>query len=294
MDQQIQLLLRRLDDLSGEFRELRDGVQMVVQIAELDPEMALTRARKVLEYIIRDVYKRRCGREPKTQPLENLLQQLVKDGHLPNRIDAYANTIRKLGNVGTHTFGEKVTMLDVQSSLNQLLPILLWYFEVERPEAMRKAPDTDEEAQREQEEAERLRAEEAQRQRQETEAVAARKVQADAARKAQEEATRKAQAEVARKIKEAADKADKLKKDQQNVLLKQKDKEPGPGTNAGKLFVWVLVVLQIGSIILSAVANSGIPILLGLAIWPVFFLYNYLTTKTASVEKADAPESKKK
>lgn len=159
MDQQIQLLLQRLDDLTGEFRELRDGVQKVVQIATADPEMALTRVRKVLEYLIRDVYTRRYGREPKTQPLENLLQLLVKDGHLPTRIDAYANTIRKLGNVGTHSFGEEITTEDVQASLNQLLPILLWYFEVERPEVMKKTLAPDEQARREQEEQERLRVE---------------------------------------------------------------------------------------------------------------------------------------
>jgi hypothetical protein len=102
--------------------------------------MALTRARKVLEYVIRDVYERRIKEPPGTRPLENLLQRLVKDGHFPDRLDAYANTIRKLGNVGTHTFGEKVTVADVYQSLTQLMPILEWYFEVERPEAAGAKP----------------------------------------------------------------------------------------------------------------------------------------------------------
>lgn len=88
MDQQIQQLLRRFDDLSSELHELSDRVQKVVQLAEIDPEMALTRVRKILESIVREVYQRRCGREPKTQPLENLLQQLIKEGHLPPRIEA--------------------------------------------------------------------------------------------------------------------------------------------------------------------------------------------------------------
>jgi hypothetical protein len=68
--------------------------------------------------------------------LENLVQRLVKDGFFPDRLDAYANTIRKLGNVGTHTFGEKVEVADVYQSLAQLMPILEWYFEIERPEAI--------------------------------------------------------------------------------------------------------------------------------------------------------------
>ena len=92
---------------SDQFHELRDGVQEAIKIADISPEMALTRARKVLEYVIRDVYERRINEPPGTRPLENLLQRLVKDGYFPDRLDAYATTIRKLGNVGTHSFGEK-------------------------------------------------------------------------------------------------------------------------------------------------------------------------------------------
>ena len=135
MEPSFRALLDRLDRLSDEFRELREGVQKAIRIADEDPEMALTRARKVLEHVIRDVYQRRCNEPPGSRPLENLIQRLVKDGYFPDRLDAYATTVRKLGNVGTHTFGETITAADVYQSLTQLTPILEWYFEVERPEA---------------------------------------------------------------------------------------------------------------------------------------------------------------
>src|SRR5580693_6448301 len=109
MDPSLQTLLRRLDQLSGQCRELRDGVQKAIRIADDDPEMALTRARKVLEYVIRDVFERRVKEPAGTRPLENLLGRLVKDGYFPVRLDAYANTVRKLGNVGTHNFRETIT-----------------------------------------------------------------------------------------------------------------------------------------------------------------------------------------
>src|SRR3954452_22950219 len=140
MDQSLEALLHRLDHLSEQFREVREGFQKAVLVANLDPEMALTRARKVLEYVVRDVYERRCNEPPGTRPLENLLQRLVKDGHFPDRLDAYATAVRKLGNVGTHSFGEKVTSADVYHSLAQLMPILEWYFEIERPEAKSQHP----------------------------------------------------------------------------------------------------------------------------------------------------------
>jgi hypothetical protein len=135
MEGPIQELLKRIDHLSDQFSELRDGIRRAVRVADDDPEMALIRARKVLEYVIRDVFERRVNEPPGPRPLENLVQRLVKDGYLPARLEAYTETIRRLGNVGAHRFGELVTAADVYQSLTQLLPILEWYLEAERPEA---------------------------------------------------------------------------------------------------------------------------------------------------------------
>jgi formylglycine-generating enzyme required for sulfatase activity len=141
MDPSLEPLLRRLEQLSDQFRELRDGVQKAVLVAEIDPDMALTRARKVLEFVVREVFERRVNEPPGTRPLENLLQRLSKDGHLPARLAAYANTVRELGNVGTHHFGQGMTAYDVSLSLSQLDLILKWYFEVERPDAFAQNPE---------------------------------------------------------------------------------------------------------------------------------------------------------
>jgi hypothetical protein len=141
MDPALQALLKRLDQLSEQFHEQKEAVHRAIRIADEDPEMALTRARKVLEHIVRDIYERRVMEPPGTRPLENLLQHLVKDGHFPDRLNAYANTVRMLGNVGTHSFGEKVSAAAVYQSLTQLMPILEWYFETERPGALSPQPE---------------------------------------------------------------------------------------------------------------------------------------------------------
>jgi formylglycine-generating enzyme required for sulfatase activity len=135
MENSLASLLERLEQLTGQWPELRDGVRKAVLVAEFDAEMALTRSRKVLEWMIREVYQRRVDEPPGSRPLENLLQRLVKDGHLPTRLEAYANTVRMLGNLGTHRFGETVGTGDVYQSLCQLTPILEWYVREERPEA---------------------------------------------------------------------------------------------------------------------------------------------------------------
>jgi len=71
----LQQLLARLESFTDEIGEIREGIRQTVHIAELAPEMALTRARKVLEFVVRDVYQRRLNEPPGTRPLENLLQR---------------------------------------------------------------------------------------------------------------------------------------------------------------------------------------------------------------------------
>src|SRR5437764_211735 len=109
VDPSLELLVARLRELSDEFHEIREGVEKAILVSEFDPEMALTRTRKVLELVIREVYERRVNEPPGTRPLENLIQRLVRDRFFPVRLDAYATTVRKLGNVGTHEFGEAIT-----------------------------------------------------------------------------------------------------------------------------------------------------------------------------------------
>src|SRR5258708_4362496 len=120
MEPSLQDLIARLDQLSEEFNELRVGVRRAVLGADVDPEMALTRARKVLEYVVRDIFVRRVKEPPGTRPLENLLERLTRDGHLSPRLNAYANTVRMLGNVGTHHFNAGILAGDVYQSLAQL------------------------------------------------------------------------------------------------------------------------------------------------------------------------------
>jgi hypothetical protein len=54
VDPRLRLLLKKLDRADGQFRHLREGIQKAVYIAQRDPEMALTRAPKVLEAVMRE------------------------------------------------------------------------------------------------------------------------------------------------------------------------------------------------------------------------------------------------
>ena len=144
--------------------EISDGVKKAITLSNIDPDMALGRARKVLDFIVSDLYKREFGRSPGTQPLENSVQQLAKAGKLPRTMVAYANSVRELGNVGIHGSGEAVTEEDVVSSLENLMRLVAWYCEQVRPGGSEEKiepepPPIDDDKQAENERVEKERAE---------------------------------------------------------------------------------------------------------------------------------------
>jgi hypothetical protein len=124
-------LQQRLESLAKEVETLREGLRRAFALTDSDPEMSLLRTRMVLETIIHDRYQRYMG-EPGTQPHENLLQKLVREGHFPRHLEGYADAVRKLGNVSAHPAGVRYTSEDVHRALVNLLPIVEWYMQETR------------------------------------------------------------------------------------------------------------------------------------------------------------------
>lgn len=127
-----QLLYDRLANLTEQCGELHVEVRRALSPAELDPEMSLTRSRKILEFVVHRIFELRIGEPPGKRPLENLLHRLSSEGHLPKRLAAYANSIREMGNLGTH-HREIIQPTDVLQCLTQLAVVLEWYFEQTNP-----------------------------------------------------------------------------------------------------------------------------------------------------------------
>lgn len=107
--------------------EIREGLTLAKQVSVVDPEMALTRLRTVLEFILRDVHQRVLSESSGTKPLENVIQRLRRDGHLPGRIAVPANFIREHGNLAAHTFEGGVSVELVDDAIRQLMQVVEWY-----------------------------------------------------------------------------------------------------------------------------------------------------------------------
>ena len=135
MDEAFQRLLHQINHISSQFSELREGFEKADILADIDAEMALARARKVLECVVVDVYQLRYKQPAGTRSLENLVNRLLTDGHLPDLLLEPASLVRKHGNAGVHKHDHRMTVSKVFLSLLNLLEILVWYFEEVHPEA---------------------------------------------------------------------------------------------------------------------------------------------------------------
>jgi hypothetical protein len=127
MSRRLDELLARAQESAQGIPELLTGVELLEAGAIADPEMALIRTRKLLEFVVHDWYERSFQENPGSRPLENLIQRLIKEQKLPKKLAASANLIRELGNVGAHGFGEGVGVGDVEGAVGHLVPLLEWY-----------------------------------------------------------------------------------------------------------------------------------------------------------------------
>ncbi|HEY4362261.1 MAG TPA: DUF4145 domain-containing protein [Bryobacteraceae bacterium] len=120
--------------------EINAGIKQAIVLTTVYADSALASARKVLDFIASDLYRREFKKNPGTQPLENKLRELEKAGKLPRRLAAYAANVRELGNIGAHGNPTEVTAEDVVSSLENLMKLVAWYCEQVRPSSASEPP----------------------------------------------------------------------------------------------------------------------------------------------------------
>jgi hypothetical protein len=122
-----------IERLSKAFDDIKKSLEQFKRIAQPDPAMAVVRARRVLEYVIRDLFRRHLSERPGTRPLDNLVTKLVQEGVLDLHIKAYVDHVRELGNAATHGDPSKeFSEADAYRALDALMVVLDWYFKKER------------------------------------------------------------------------------------------------------------------------------------------------------------------
>lgn len=139
-----------IERLSKAFDDIKKSLGQFKRIAQPDPAMALVRARRVLEYVIRDLFRRHIRERPGTRPLDNLIARLVQEGILDLHMKAYVDHVRELGNAATHGEpGKEFCEADAYRALDALMVVLDWYVKREQIgdiEQLRQAVNVDDAA----------------------------------------------------------------------------------------------------------------------------------------------------
>jgi hypothetical protein len=140
----------QIERLTRAFEDIKKSLEQFKRIAQPDPAMALVRARRVLEYVIRDLFRRHVPERPGTRPLDNLVTRLVQEGVLDLHIKAYVDHVRELGNAATHgDLSKDFSEADAYRALDALMVVLEWYFKKEQVgdiEQLRREVNVDEAA----------------------------------------------------------------------------------------------------------------------------------------------------
>lgn len=117
------------------------------KIAQLDSEMAIVRARRVIDLIIRNIATI-YGNIPGTKPLDQLINELNRTNEIPQIIQKHCRVVKDFGNIAAHGIEEttpcikeeSITQLEVGICATSLMAVVRWYLDHIVPKLSEKTP----------------------------------------------------------------------------------------------------------------------------------------------------------
>jgi hypothetical protein len=123
----------RADKLKIDSLKLIDEIIKMDKIGEIDRELAVGKARKIIETIITDLANRFGG---KKENLHETIKFLYRKQVIPKKINSLLNTIRIYGNLGLHYKPHEISNISLQDvKLIGMMSasIVEWYVTSEKP-----------------------------------------------------------------------------------------------------------------------------------------------------------------
>jgi hypothetical protein len=122
-----QVFRRRIRNANIDNSQYRDEVISAIELSEFNPDMCLTKCRKILERIVHQLHDELLGK-PGTKPLEQLVADLGRHGKLPRKVMSLCLVVRELGNAGSHPIydDEQLSYREAQIAILSLINILDW------------------------------------------------------------------------------------------------------------------------------------------------------------------------
>jgi hypothetical protein len=92
-------------------------IRKAQELTESQPDAALLSARRGLELLIREVYKKLIGTDPGRMTLFDMLNELNNGGYIPEPVMQHLHSVRTLGNIAAHGDSSSVTSDDAQMAV---------------------------------------------------------------------------------------------------------------------------------------------------------------------------------
>lgn len=131
-------------NLIAKLRECRAGTPQAMatdlikfnQIAEIDYEMALVRARRAIDLLVRNLASQN-GIVAGTKPLDQLLIELVRNRCIPPVIERHCRIVKDFGNLAAHGIdadiavesGASLTIAELELCAESTTSVIRWYID---------------------------------------------------------------------------------------------------------------------------------------------------------------------
>jgi hypothetical protein len=107
----------RIARLASLFPAVGSEIRRARELSESQPDAALVSARRGLELLIREVYKKLIGTDPGRMALFDMLTELDSGGYIPEAVMHHLHSVRTLGNIAAHGDSSSVTSDDAQMAV---------------------------------------------------------------------------------------------------------------------------------------------------------------------------------
>jgi ATP-dependent Lon protease len=117
---------QRLEVVAAHYPDFAESIAQARGLAATNPESALVHLRKAIEAVIRELYRKRLGKDAWGVSLFDMTRELEDNRDLSDVVIPHVHTVRSLGNVGAHPGDAKVTAHDVEIALQACIRVGEW------------------------------------------------------------------------------------------------------------------------------------------------------------------------
>ncbi|MDY0062903.1 MAG: DUF4145 domain-containing protein, partial [Myxococcota bacterium] len=127
MEESLAGLAQRVQQLEQRLLEQDPALRRALEYVQDDPKASLNKSRMVLERIVKEVYRRELGEDPRKRSIGEILSSKPFRDKVSSRVLKWMGVVQDWGNQGSHADGVSIYADDARVALEALAQVLGWY-----------------------------------------------------------------------------------------------------------------------------------------------------------------------